>query len=212
MNPPAFDPAFCTELDALFHWRRDVRRFRTDALPDGLLDALLDQACAAPSVGNSQPWRFVHVQSAQRRQTLVGHVEAENGRAAAAYRDDQRAHYDRLKLHGLAECPEVLAVFCEPAPDAGHGLGRQTMAETLTYSVVCAIHTLWLSLRARGIGMGWVSILDPHGMAAMLDVPEGWQFVALLCIGYPEKESGTPELIRSGWQDRLPPEQTRLIR
>ncbi len=212
MNPPEFDAAFCVSLDALFHWRRDVRRFRTDALPGGVLDALLDQACAAPSVGNSQPWRFVQAQSEECRNALTAHVEAANAKAAAAYQDEQRAHYDQLKLHGLARCPDVVAVFCEPAPDAGHGLGRQTMPETLSYSVVCAIHTLWLSLRARGIGMGWVSILDPRAMTTLLDVPAHWQFIALLCIGYPDEQSDIPALERTGWQEHVPPEQTRLIR
>ncbi|CAH0495242.1 5,6-dimethylbenzimidazole synthase [Novosphingobium sp. CECT 9465] len=212
MTSPVFSPAFADDLDTLLAWRRDVRHFNATPLPDGTLDHLLDRACLAPSVGNSQPWRFVRVVSAERRNAIITHVEAENQRAAAIYQDEARAAYDALKLHGLREAPEHLAVFCELDPKAGRGLGRQTMPETLAYSVVMAIHTLWLSARAIGVGMGWVSIVDPAAVNGMLAVPEDWRFVAMLCLGYPAQDSETPELVRCHWQDRLPADQTRFIR
>lgn len=212
MSGPDFSPVFVEQLATLFAWRRDVRHFQTTALPDGTLDHLLDRACLAPSVGNSQPWRFVRVLSEEKRSAILAHVEAENQKAAAIYRDETRAAYDALKLHGLREAPEHLAVFCNPDPAAGHGLGRQTMPETAAYSVVMAIHTLWLAARAIGVGIGWVSIVDPAGMNSLLDVPEHWRFVALLCLGYPARESETPELVRRHWQDRLPADQTRFTR
>lgn len=212
MTTAAFSPAFVDDLDRLLTWRRDVRHFQTTPLPDGTLDGLLDQACLAPSVGNSQPWRFVRVLSGERRTAIIGQVELENRRAAAIYNDEARAAYDALKLHGLREAPEHLAVFCQMDPKAGHGLGRQTMPETTIYSVVMAIHTIWLTARAIGIGMGWVSIVDPATMNALLDVPKDWRFVALICLGYPAQDSETPELVRRHWQDRLPADQTRFIR
>ena len=212
MTGPVFPPDFARQLDALLTWRRDVRHFRATPLPDGTLDYLLDRACLAPSVGNSQPWRFVRVVSAERRAAIIAHVEAENRRAAAIHDDKARAAYEALKLHGLREAPEHLAVFCQRDPTAGHGLGRQTMPETPAYSVVMAIHTLWLAARAIGVGMGWVSIVDPAAVNAMLDVPEDWHFVALLCLGYPAQASETPELVRRHWQDRLPADQTRFAR
>lgn len=212
MTAPAFSPEFARQLEMLLTWRRDVRHFQARPLPDGTLDHLLDQACLAPSVGNSQPWRFVRVMSEDKRAAIIAHVEAENRLAADIYRDETRAAYDTLKLHGLREAPERLSVFCESDPAAGHGLGRQTMPETPAYSVVMAIHTLWLAARAVGIGIGWVSIVDPAGMNPLLDVPEDWRFVALLCLGYPGGESETPELVRRHWQDRLPADQTRFTR
>ena len=66
-DAPRFDDAFRADLAALFRWRRDVRHFRRDPLPDGLLERLLEQANLAPSVGLSQPWRFVTVEDAARR-------------------------------------------------------------------------------------------------------------------------------------------------
>ena len=78
-------------------------------------------------------------------------------------RRDRAARYARLKLAGLDDAPCQLAVFADPETGQGHGLGRLTMPEMIAYSAVAAVHTLWLAARAEGIGMGWVSILDPAG-------------------------------------------------
>lgn len=209
---PDFPPIFVDQLDALMIWRRDVRHFAPRALEPGVIDTLLDRAILAPSVGNSQPWRFVRVVSDARRQAIIAHVDAENGRAATLYQDDIRAAYDALKLHGLREAPEHIAVFCDLEPVAGKGLGRQTMPETLAYSTVLAIHNLWLAARARGIGLGWVSILDPNAITVLLDVPVAWRFIGYLCLGYPLDKHDTPELVRRDWQARIDPTLTRFTR
>lgn len=209
-SAPVFDAAFQAQFEALLHWRRDVRRFRPDTLPEGLLERLLALADLAPSVGLSQPWRFVRVTSPDLRREVIVNFESANAAALADYSDSRAALYARLKLAGLREAPEQLAVFADLAPEAGQGLGRRTMPETLQYSAVCAVHTLWLAARAAGIGLGWVSILEPQAVASTLSVPESWCLVAYLCLGYPEEEHLAPELERAGWQDRTPGE-TRLI-
>jgi 5,6-dimethylbenzimidazole synthase len=212
MSAARFTSDFQNRLDDLLIWRRDVRHFETRALEDGMMDALLDRACLAPSVGNSQPWRFVRVMSPELRQKVVAHVEQENVRAGVRYDSETQADYRALKLHGLHEAPEHLAVFCDMKTDAGRGLGRQTMPETLVYSTLLAVHTLWLAARARGIGMGWVSILEPVTVAAMLDVPADWRFIGYLCLGYATEDNAVAELERRGWQDRLDPALTRVTR
>ena len=205
MTAPAFDAAFRDRLDLLLHWRRDVRHFRRDPVAEGAMQALFAAAALAPSVGNAQPWRFVRLRSPGLRETLAAHVDTASAAAGDRLPDaERRARYARLKLHGLREAPELLAVFSDEAPAAGHGLGRATMPEMLRYSTVMAIHTLWLAARARGIGIGWVSILDPTYVTALLDVPAEWTLIALLCIGYPEAPAATPELARRGWQAREP--------
>jgi 5,6-dimethylbenzimidazole synthase len=201
--PATFGSLFVRQLEELLVWRRDVRRFRSDPIPPSEMDELLRLACLAPSVGNAQPWRFVRVRSGELRARLARHVDLQNQLAATAYEGEAQARYRQLKLHGLREAPEILAVFADEAPAAGHGLGRRTMPETLRYSTALAIHTFWLAARARGIGVGWVSILDPAGVAGLLDVPKAWAFVALLCVGRPEEEHSVPELERAGWQARL---------
>ena len=203
--PPVFEADFAVEFDRLLRWRRDVRRFLPTPIAEADLHALFDSAALAPSVGNAQPWRFVRIRSPGLRADLADHVDALNARAATGQPDDdRRTLYRSLKLHGLREAPEIIAVFSDDAPIAGHDLGRATMPETLRYSTVMAIHTLWLVARLRGIGLGWVSILDPAAVTAMLDVPRGWTLIAVLCLGYPEQPSTIPELERRDWQHREP--------
>jgi 5,6-dimethylbenzimidazole synthase len=181
-----------------------VRHFRTDPLPEGTLERLIATAALAPSVGNAQPWRFVRLASPALRERLAAHVDAANAQAAQTYEGERAAAYRALKLHGLREAPDVLAVFSDETPVAGHGLGIATMPEMLRYSTVMAIHTLWLAARAQGIGVGWVSILDPAAVTALLDVPEHWTLIAILCLGLPELASTEPELQARGWQQREP--------
>lgn len=212
MQGPDFDAAFRGGLRDLFRWRRDVRHFRPDPVPEAVLDRLLEIACLAPSVGLSQPWRFVTVDDPARRAAVRANFLACNEAALAAQPTERAALYARLKLAGLDEAPCHLAVFAETAPSQGHGLGRLTMPETTAYSAVMAVHTLWLAARAEGLGLGWVSILDPATVAAALDVPADWRFIGYFCIGTPDSVSDTPELEREGWERRRCVEEMRLRR
>ncbi len=197
-----FDAAFQAEFAELVAWRRDVRRFRTNAVPEETLEILFRLAELAPSVGNCQPTRIVRVDDEVRRAAVRANFETANREALDAYRGERAELYARLKLAGLSEAPVHLAVFCDEVTDEGHGLGARTMPETRRYSAVCALHTLWLGARAYGLGVGWVSILDPVRLAATLDVPGAWSLVGYLCVGWPEEEHRTPELERTGWQAR----------
>jgi 5,6-dimethylbenzimidazole synthase len=201
-SSPRFSEAFREQFRQLLRWRRDVRRFRPDPVDPTVLADLLEQACLAPSVGNSQPWRFVVVHDAGRRARILDIFRRCNADALAAYSGARAARYSTLKLAGLAEAPCHVAVLVDEATSAGHGLGRRTMPETLRYSVVAAIQVFWLAARARGLGVGWVSILEPAEVVAALDVPAAWSLVAYLCVGYPEEEHLDPELERHGWQPR----------
>ena len=210
--PPCFEPQFQQEFELLLRWRRDVRRFRRDGLPDGLLARLVSLASLSPSVGLSEPWRFVSVADPARRAAVrASHLRC-NDTARAGYEDERAALYASLKLAGLDDAPCQLAVFSVADPAQGHRLGRATMPETADWSAVIAVHTLWLAARAHGFGVGWVSILDPVSVARALDVPPDWRLVAYLCIGLPAEESDAPELERSGWEHRRAVSSTILER
>jgi 5,6-dimethylbenzimidazole synthase len=183
-------------------WRRDVRRFRTDPVPGELIARLLETAALAPSVGNSQPWRFVLVEDTMRRAKVVANFERANKEALSDYSGEQAKLYATLKLAGLKEAPVHLAVFCDEGTAQGHGLGRRTMPEMLDYSAVMAVYGFWLAARAYGLGVGWVSIFEPDSLTRDLDVEPDWKLVAYLCVGWPEKEQATPELERLGWEHR----------
>lgn len=200
---PTFDKHFHAQLLELFQWRRDVRRFSGTPVAGNLLDELIAQAALAPSVGNSQPWRFVKVANPDRRKEIIEDFQNCNQEALDDYHGEQAQIYASLKLSGLRDAPIHLAVFADIETGAGHGLGQRTMPETLKYSVVGAINHLWLVARAHGVGMGWVSILNPDNVAKILDVPKSWSLIAYLCIGYPEEEHLDPELVRADWQQRI---------
>jgi 5,6-dimethylbenzimidazole synthase len=199
---PVFDDAFRSRLRELIAWRRDVRRFRRDSLPDGTLERLIECACLAPSVGLSQPWRFVIVEDAERRAAIRACFESCNADALRAQARERAARYARLKLAGLDDAPGQIAVLAHRDTSQGHALGRLTMPQTIDYSVVMAVHTLWLAARAEGIGVGWVSILDPACVAAILETPPGWALIGYLCVGYPQEETESPALEREGWETR----------
>jgi 5,6-dimethylbenzimidazole synthase len=201
-SQPVFDAAFREKLTALLAWRRDVRRFRKTPVPEALIDELLDLVQLSPSVGNSQPWRWVRVESPGKRAEIKANFQECNARAQAEYPDAHAEAYARLKLEGLDKAPLQLAVFCDKATLQGHGLGQRTMPETAEYSTTNMIATFWLVARAAGLGVGWVSILDPDRVKRDLGVPPAWKFIAYLCIGWPEEEHLDPELERFGWQAR----------
>src|SRR5277367_2830665 len=201
-KPVEFDGAFRARLRELLVWRRDVRRFRRDALPDGTLEALIELGCLAPSVGLRQPWRFVIVEDRATRAAIKKNFEACNAEALAAQSGPRASLYAKLKLAGLDEAPGHLAVFADRSTTQGRGLGRHTMPEMIDYSAVTAVHTMWLAARAQGIGMGWVSILDPKAVATLLDVPAEWKFIGYFCLGYPQADDVVPELERAGWEER----------
>ena len=210
-SAPVFDDAFRAQLRDLFRWRRDVRHFRREPVQAELLEELLDIATLAPSVGLSEPWRFVTVDDPGRRKAVRASFEHCNALALAGQDADRAVLYARLKLAGFDEAPCHLAVFAEADPQQGHGLGRGTMPETTAYSTVMAVHTLWLAARAAGLGLGWVSILDPIVVASVLDVPSGWTFIGYFCMGFPQLDNDVPELERAGWEHRRPA-RTFLVR
>ncbi|MDA7428008.1 5,6-dimethylbenzimidazole synthase [Primorskyibacter aestuariivivens] len=189
-----------TALQDILTWRRDMRHFRPDPLPEAELDHLRAAMDCTPSVGNARPWRVLQVRDPGLRARVRADFERCNGAAAKTYDDRDRAEYLRLKLAGLDQAPEHLAIFTETAPDEGRGLGRRTMPQTLEHSTAMAIHALWLMARARNIGVGMLSIIDPEAMCRLFGVPDTWRFTAYLCVGYPEFDDDTPLLHRKGWQ------------
>ncbi len=200
-----FPDAFCNQLHDLMSWRRDVRHFQADKpVPETLLTTVLEAIRLAPSVGLSEPWRLINVKSPEARAKTLANFEAANEKALAGYSGERAQIYAGLKLSGMRDAPVQLAIFCDDGTDKGAGLGAGTMPEARRYSVVSAVMNLWLMARAHGLGVGWVSIIDPAQMAADLEAPEGWALVAYLCIGFPVESSQTPELEKARWEQRDP--------
>ncbi len=198
----AFSDDFRAGLQDLMRWRRDVRHFRTDPVDEALLTQCLDTFSLAPSVGLSEPWRILRVTSEAKRTAAIQNFSDTNAQALGGYTGDQAKLYASLKLSGMQDAPEHLAIYCDDETSKGAGLGAASMPEMRRYSVVGAITLMWLTARAHGLGIGWVSILDPKRLNADLEVPEGWTLVAYLCLGWPQENTLTPELETKGWEAR----------
>lgn len=199
-----FSDDFRAGLHDLMRWRRDVRHFRRDPVDQGLVRQCLDSFALAPSVGLSEPWRILRVTSRSARTAAIDNFKSANAEALEGYSGDQASLYAGLKLSGMQDAPEHFAIYCDDSTDKGSGLGAASMPEMRRYSVVGAITLMWLTARSLGLGIGWVSILDPVRLNNDLEVPEGWTLVAYLCLGWPLETSLTPELETKGWETRAP--------
>jgi 5,6-dimethylbenzimidazole synthase len=201
--------AFCErELEGVYRAIRERRDVRSGFLPEPLADdvllRLLGAAHNAPSVGLMQPWRFIVIRSLRVRGAVRDIFSQAQKLAADSYGGERGELYRGLKLEGILEAPQNLCIACDPASERGHRLGRQSMPETAIYSAVCAVQNLWLAARAEGIGVGWVSILDPEALKMLLGIPAHMVLVAYLCLGYVDGFEARPQLERLGWEQRVP--------
>jgi 5,6-dimethylbenzimidazole synthase len=180
--------------------RRDVRHFLSDPIDETLLQRLLGAAHLAPSVGLTQPWRFVRVRDRALRLGIHAMVDAER-RATARALQQREDEFMRLKVEGILECGELLVAAIAEGREA-HVFGRRTMPEMDLASVSCAIQNLWLAARAENIGMGWVSLFEPEALRRLLKMPPGSRPIAVLCLGHVPRFYPRPMLEEAAWAQR----------
>ncbi len=183
--------------------RRDMRSFRTGAIPRNVLARILSAAHQAGSVGYMQPWNFIVIENGEVRRKIREHVDEERVRAAERFEGERREQYLSLKLEGIIDSAVNVCVTCDRNRFGPVVLGRNTIPETDLYSTCCAIQNLWLAARAEGVGVGWVSILDPDILRGILGIPDHVVPVAYLCMGYVEHFPDRPLLETVGWLPRL---------
>jgi 5,6-dimethylbenzimidazole synthase len=206
-NPHAFSEAERAAVYRAIRERRDVRRFRPDPVPDAVVRRLLRAAAQAPSVGYSQPWNFLVIRDpAVRRQVHAAFLRA-NAEAQALFPPQRQDRYAALKLEGIREAGLNVCVACDRGRFGPVVLGRTCQPDTDLYSAACAVQNLWLAARAEGVGVGWVSILRPEDLSALLGLPAGVVPVAYLCVGYCEAFVAEPELKAAGWLPEVPLEE-----
>ncbi|MDM4143209.1 MULTISPECIES: 5,6-dimethylbenzimidazole synthase [Mycobacterium] len=194
----AFSPQERRAVYRVIAERRDMRRFVPGAVVDeAVLARLLQAAHAAPSVGLMQPWRFIRITDASLRRRIHALVEEERPRTAAAL-GERADEFLALKVEGILECAELFVVALGDDRDS-HVFGRRTLPQMDLASVSCAIQNLWLAARSEGLGMGWVSLFDPHRLGALLDMPPGAEPVAILCLGPVPEFPDRPALELDGW-------------
>lgn len=184
--------------------RRDIRRFRSDPVPDDLLTQVLAAGHSAPSVGHSQPWRFIVVRSQHTRNAAAALADSARVKQARDLVEDRAARLLDLKLEGLREAPLGIVVACDRRTPAAGVLGRATFTDTDLWSCACAIQNMWLTARSLGLGMGWVTLFQPDDLAQLLHLPEGVETLGWLCLGWPDERPPEPGLQRAAWSSKLP--------
>jgi 5,6-dimethylbenzimidazole synthase len=186
------------------HERRDVRsEFMPRPVPDEVLARLLHAAHHAPSVGFMQPWSFLVIRDGGQKRRIKAAFSRANAEAAGLFEGERREIYSRLKLEGIEEAPVNLCVTCDRERAGPVVLGRTHDAAMDVYSTVCAVQNLWLAATAEGLGVGWMSIIRPDDLRAILEIPDRIVPVAYLCLGYVDKRHRGPELEAKGWRKRL---------
>ncbi|WP_394845596.1 nicotinate-nucleotide--dimethylbenzimidazole phosphoribosyltransferase [Pendulispora brunnea] len=202
MIPVRFDEAARAALYRVMELRRDIRHFRPGDIDDDVLARILGAAELAPSVGFSQPWAFVVIRDpairAHIRQSFLRCREAE----AARFPADRREAYLEFKLEGIEESTLNVCVLADLRPRDEAILGTTVQPESVRASVCCAVQNLWLAARAEGIGIGWVSIVEPSVLREELALPAGVEPIAYLCVGHAEEFRERPLLEENGWRPR----------
>ena len=200
----AFDPATVDGVHAVLAARRDVRRFRPDAIPEAVLRRVLQAGHQAPSVGHSQPWRFIVVTQPATRDRAALLSDRERLRQADQLTADRRSRLLDLQLDGIREAPVGIVVVCDRRAPAAGVLGRATFVDADMWSCACAVQNMWIAARAAGLGMGWVTLFRPQDLAGLLGLPDGVETLGWLCLGWPDERPPAPGLERHGWSQRLP--------
>lgn len=199
----AHPPSTVDGLYEVLRSRRDIRRFRPDEVDDVTLRRVLAAAHAAPSVGHSQPWRFIIVRHPDTRDRAALLADRERLAQAALLDPDAAAHLLDLQLEGIREAPLGVVVCCDRRTPAAGVLGRATYQDTDLWSCACAIENLWLAARSQGLGVGWVTLFQPAELAALLGLPDGVETLGWLCVGWPDERPPEPGLQRAAWSHRL---------
>lgn len=200
----AFPIASRTSLYDVIAARRDVRRFRPDPVAPAVLDRVLSAAHQAPSVGHSQPWRFVVVRSAQTREQAALMADQERLAQAALLEPEAARQLLDLQLEGIREAPLGVVMCCDRRTPAAGVLGRATFPDADLWSCACAIENLWLAARAEGLGVGWVTLFEPAALAELIGLPADVVTLGWLCLGWPDERPPVPGLERAGWSVRQP--------
>ncbi len=184
--------------------RRDVRsHFVPKPIEDAVLSKILNAAHHAPSVGFSQPWNFILIKNPDTKKRIKESFEEEKARSSQLVEEPKKSKYLSFKLEGIMESPVNLCVTYDPTKFGPFVIGRSSIPEAGLYSVCCAIQNLWLSARAEGIGLGWVSILSNETLKETLNLPGHVIPVAYLCLGHVDEFAEKPDLETKGWLSRL---------
>lgn len=178
------------ELAALVRGRRSVRAFDARPVPRDVIEEAIAAAGWAPSPHGRQPWRFVVIESQERRDALADAM-AETWRAQLRLDGQDRATVEArlVKSRDRLHRAPVLIVPClyleglDVYPDGDRQRAEETMA---VQSLGAAVQNLLLSLYAAGVDGGWMCapLFCPEVVQEVLGLGRALNPHALIAVGY----------------------------
>lgn len=200
-------------LANLVKTRRSIRRYQEEDVPEELIVKAIDLATWAPNGGNFQPWQFWVVKNRKLIDAMADAMDARSQLMASWPESAEfREHAERWVKVGafFRHAPACIAVMVGGYQSIADKLlaargasdpAAQEMTEWRRFgasrlqTIGGAVMTLLLSLHQQGLGACWMA--GPQqakgDIEAVLEVPEGWEFVALIPVGWPaEEKQGAP--------------------
>ncbi|MGV0791657.1 coenzyme F420-0:L-glutamate ligase [Mycolicibacterium sp. XJ1819] len=175
--------------------RRSVRAFGAEPVAPELIEAAVAEALTAPAPHHTRPVRFVWLQDATRRVRLLGRMK-DKWRADLDADGLSAEAVERRVARGqiLYAAPEVVIPFMVPDgahsyPDADRSAAEHTM---FTVAVGAAVQALLVGLAVRGVGSCWIgsTIFAAALVRDELALPDDWEPLGAIAIGYPDESSG----------------------
>jgi nitroreductase len=143
--------------------RRSIRSYTGEAVPDALLDQVLEAGRLAPTACNKQPFRFVVVRGQEQRQRICG-----------SYR------------RGWLATAPVLIILCVER-DAAWVRNHDGKSHGDIDAAIAADH-MTLAACEAGLGSCWVCAFDPALVREALAIPAGFEPAIVLSVGYPAED------------------------
>jgi nitroreductase len=165
------------ELREVLKSRRSIRNYQDRAVPDSALQEILEAVRWSPSWANTQCWEVIVVRNPETKQKLQGTLSQGNPATRA-----------------MVEAPLIL-VLAGKLNSSGFYKGQVTTKHGDWFMFDLGIATQSICLTAHHLGLGTVvvGLFDHTGAKAALTVPEGYEVVAMLPLGYPAKQPAAPK-------------------
>jgi coenzyme F420-0:L-glutamate ligase / coenzyme F420-1:gamma-L-glutamate ligase len=174
--------------------RRTIRAFTGEPVDGETVRRAIATALTAPAPHHSQPWRFVILESAAARKTLLDAMR--EAWIADLRRDgftqEQIARRIRrgepLRLAPLIVVPCLVTDAAHDYPDQRRSAAEQAM---FTVSMGAAVQNLLIALAVEGLGSAWISsTLFCQDVAALaMDLPDGWRPMGAIAVGHPAEQA-----------------------
>lgn len=181
-------------LTGITQGRRSVRSFRPDPVPREAIVRAVEAAGWAPSPHGTQPWRFVVLESRERRAELAEAMSA-TWRTQLALDSQDPVEIERRVRNSRDRLvtPPLLILLCRYLPDThvypdpDRQLAEQTMA---TQSLGAAAQNFLLALYADGLDAGWMCapLFCPELIVATLGLDPALEPHAFFPVGYAARD------------------------